>query len=157
MMPADDLRGLGDVLLDRKVDAAEVRSALCALLSFGSGEVAVVESQEQVATLDGEVPLLCMLFRLGDGDFPTLLSINGYLLPDQPRIRTVARLCRLLGCRCLIDDGSISPFTFLLVDGGGGSWKVGVDPDRTNRDEYVIRSIEPLPQEGDNDSRCTKR
>lgn len=95
--------------------------------------------------MDKDAQLVCLVTRLGSGDFPTLLSVSANLLADLPRIHTVARLCQLLRCRCLVDDGLVNPFTFLLVDGSGKSRKVSVDVDRWVRDEYVIGRMESLP------------
>jgi hypothetical protein len=145
MMPAEDLRGLGDVLLDREAGTAEVRSAFCSLLSLRPEQVAVLESFEEVSKLEGDAKILCLVVRLTGGDFPTLLSVNADLLADVPRIQTAVRLCQLLRCRCLVDDGSVNPFAFLLVDGTGESRRVGVDPGRGDRDEYVIQRAEPRP------------
>jgi hypothetical protein len=59
----------------------------------------------------------------------------------MPRVAAAARLCQLLRCRCLIDDGSSNPYTFLLVDAAGTCRRVGVDVDRWDGDEYVIDRV----------------
>jgi hypothetical protein len=144
-MPAEDLRGLGDLLIDREVGTDEVRSAIYSLLCLRPEQAAVMEDYEEVAASGGDLRLLCLVVRLGGGDFPTLLSANAGMLAELPRIRTAAGLCRLLRCRCLVDDGSVNPFTFLLVDGSGRPRYVGVDVDRWDRGEYVIGRAKPLP------------
>jgi hypothetical protein len=140
-----DLRGLGDVLIDVEVEQDEVRSALCALLSLPAETVAVVESYEDLAAHAPEATVACLVARLFKGDFPTLLSLFAEIKADIPRIVTAARLCRLLRCRCLVDDGSNNPYTFLLVDAAGSCRWVSVDVDRWDRHEYVIDRMEPLP------------
>jgi len=140
-----DLRGLGDVLLDGEIEPEQVRSALCSLLSLPAGEVAVVENYEDLAAHAPEAKVACLVSRLSGGDFPTLLSVFEGVTADMPRIATAARFCRLLRCRCLVDDGSNNPYTFLLVDPAERCRRVGVDVGRWDRDEYVIDRMEPLP------------
>jgi hypothetical protein len=136
-MEPGELRGLGDVLLDRGVGKDEVRSGLCSLFGLEARQVAVVEADDE---LTGQVTpdlVFCRIYRLG-GDFPTLLSLSEGLSACLPRVATASRLCRLLGCCCLVDDGSVNPYTFLLVDEGGQARQVAVDVDRWDSNEYVI-------------------
>jgi hypothetical protein len=139
-----DLRGLGDVLIDVEVEQDEVRSALCALLSLSAEAVAIVASYEDLAAQAPEPTAACLVARLSAGDFPTLLSLFEGITAHMPRITTAARLCQLLRCRCLVDDGSNNPYTFVLVDAAGKCRHVSVDVDRWDRHEYVIDRMEPL-------------
>jgi hypothetical protein len=143
-MEPRDLPDLGDVLLDREVGKEAARLALCSLFSLRPEETAIVESSEELATRTRDALCLCLLVRLAGGDFPTLLRVDANLPSGLPRIPTAARLCRLLGCRCLVSDGSVNPFTFLLVDAGGECRRVAVDVDRMDRDEYVIAATMPM-------------
>jgi hypothetical protein len=136
-MAQGDLRGLRDVLLDRQVSKDVIHSGLCRLFSLRPEQVTVLEGGEREGDRDNAELVLCEVYRLG-GDFPTLLSLWEGLSAPLPPIPTAARLCQLLGCRCLVDDGTVDPFTFLLVEQGGQARPVGVDTERCDRDEYVI-------------------
>jgi hypothetical protein len=137
------LRGLGDVLLDRKARKDQVHAALCTLLALPPAKVGVVRSYEELVARHEPVLVLCRVIRLGGGEFPTLLSATGGVLIDLPRIGTATRLCRLLRCRCLLDDGSVNPYTFLQVDASGACLPVAVDADRWGRNEYVVARSGP--------------
>src|SRR5262245_32749592 len=136
-MELGDLRGLGDVLLDREVARDVILFGLCSLFGLHPGQVTVVEGDEEPDdSVNGET-VFCRIDRLG-GDFPTLLSLSEGLSARLPRIPSTAQLCRLLGCRCLVADGALNPFTFLLVDEEGQARRVAVEVDRWDRNEYVI-------------------
>jgi hypothetical protein len=136
-MEPDDLRGLGDVLLDREVGKDEVLSGLCSLFGLEPGQAIAVEADEEPGEQGTPELVFCCVHRLG-GDFPILLSLSEGLSAALPRIAVASSLCRLLGCRCLVDDGSVNPYTFLLVDQGGQARQVAVDVVRWDSNEYVI-------------------
>jgi len=141
-MTPDRLLGITDVLVDRPLTATEVRSALCALLTLRPDDVLIFEDSAQRSGHPSTGHrVLCAMTALGVGDFRTLLSPWGdVLLKTLPRVPLVARWCRILRCRCLVDDGAVNPYTFLLVDGEGSPRDVALDPLRVDANEYVIAS-----------------
>lgn len=140
-MSAADPLALGDVAADRLLTPAEVRSALSAILSLNSQEVLVVTELETLPR--HALPthkIVCHMSLIGGGDFPTCLSFFGGAFEQMPRMHAADELCRALRCRLLVDDGSMNPFTFLLVDGTGTPRPVAVDPERWDANEYVLTS-----------------
>jgi hypothetical protein len=121
---------------------------LCALSSvFGvsPGAVAIVESLEDAAAVDDpSITILVERWRQG-GEFP--LHVRVYLRGPDPRAAVsdqeaslgyVKRLSHELDSTCLIADGSVNPYSMLLVRPTGDVTTVLLDSDALERDEYVI-------------------
>src|SRR5687767_6069358 len=139
-MSADEPLGLGDLAADRTLTVAEVRSALCSLLSLNPQEVLIVNDLEELLH-PGAPPMhkvFCQITPLGGGDFPTRLSLRGAPFEQLPRIQSANELCRALRCRFLLSDDDVNPFTFLLVDGTNTPKPVAVEPERLDANEYVL-------------------
>ena len=124
--------------LDRpNADLAALLDALAGAFSVRRAAVRAVTDLGDARDLQGVV-LLCTSHTTG-GDFP--LHVTVY--PQDPagafptELEAARALARTLGCRCLITDDAINPFTWVLVD-SSGVHPVTVEPDALDRNELVL-------------------
>jgi hypothetical protein len=129
-----------ELLVDRNLDAAAVVDAIVRLLPVEPAHVLVVADVTE-APVPADVKVLCERGEVR-GEFPLRLSI--YV--RDPELATAdarafaGRLCELLGCRCLVPDGSPDPYCMLLVEGVGRERLVSLDAELLDeREEYVVR------------------
>lgn len=143
MNPVTELLGLSDLLADQRLTAPEVHLALCSLLTLRPEDVFVVDDLDTLDLSAGTTrqKVFCLVTPLQGGEFLTLVSPSEYESTGLPRIPLVANLCRILGCRFLVDDGDVNPFTLMLVHGDGTAKHVSLDPVRMDANEYVIESV----------------
>lgn len=129
----------GDILAERRLSKGELRTALSALLSVSPERIFVCEDYEELLTAPDTIITYCRYSHLEGGEFHTVIDLPDGLLHSLPRHATALRLAGLLGCRLLVDDGSINPYAYLFYDEQGNCRPVSLDADAYNRDEYVIR------------------
>lgn len=129
-----------DFLIDRCPGHDEVKEALVAILNLDSHQVEVVS--EVGAARRGRVPdLLCEVQHV-QGDFClrlTLYTREGWVPEPGESLVAMARLSEMLQCRCLTDDGSADPYTWLLVSGRDDYRQVRLDIDKADEtNEYTL-------------------
>ncbi len=139
-----------ELLLDRRVPDRILARALADALGIPETSMRVVEDvADAPATADGATLLL--VDRTGlTGDFPLQLSLYvrdadlaRRIEPPAARLASVVRLCQLLDCTALLPDDSLNPFSWLRVRPSGAVDAVTLDPDRLDRDEFVVVSARP--------------
>lgn len=113
--------GLGDVLVDRDLSDQEVASFLGRILGLRPDEVYLIEDIEQVLAQPATTRVVCQRTARGGEEYPLLLSLWGTTKSVHPFSTIVAELCRAFDCRCLIDDGSSDPYSWLQLDGSGNN------------------------------------
>ena len=117
-----------DVMIDHLITKEQLTLALAEACSILAGEVFILEEPDEYPELDSHVKIMCKLYHI-TGDFPVHLSINVF----NPRIRnleleiTMQKFSEKLKCKCLIDDGSLDPYSMLLVDGLTDMHQVSID------------------------------
>ena len=135
-----------EALLDRVFAEREVVEAVTALLPVAASEVQVV-SDLAVGEVRPGARVLCER-QIQKGEFLCRLSI--YLRDQRLRIfherEFFQGLAGTFQCRCLVADSSPSPHSMLLLRGPGRTSQAWLDPDRLEREEYVlIRSGRTAP------------
>ena len=135
-MNADRLGG--DILAERRLTQRELGAALSSLLSVFPEKIIVFEDWQDLPGEHDHNKIYCRCWHPQGGEFHTVIDLPDSLLHSLPRNSTASRLAILLGCRLLVDDGSLNPYTFLLYDGQGGFQPAAIDVDASDRDEIVI-------------------
>jgi hypothetical protein len=128
----------GDILADRRLTREELRAALSSLLAASLAKVIVYEDWQELPKEHDGTGVYCRCWHPEAGEFRTVIDLPDNLLAGLPRYPTASQLAALLGCRLLVDDGSINPFTFLLFDDKGDFQRVSIDVDASDRNEFVI-------------------
>lgn len=150
IMNADRLGG--DILAERQLTAEELTAALSSLLSLPPVKIVTCGDWQELPEKPDRANLYCRFWHPQGGGFRTVIDLPDSLLHSLPRNLTASRLAKLLGCRLLVCDNSVNPFSFLLYGGNGDCEPVSVDPEAMDRGEFVIyreRHIKPsVPQRG---------
>ncbi len=128
-----------ELLIDREPGDEELAAALAELFGLARGGVVVRESDAR-AEDPGGARVVCERLA-GGGDFPVRFSV--YVLDEglegTQSLPLVERLCRRLGCSCLISDDSPNPYSMLHVRADGTTRRVYLDTARLDEhDEFVI-------------------
>ena len=117
-----------DVMIDHLITKEQLALALAEACSILVGQVFIVGDPDECPDLDSHIKIMCKLYHM-IGDFPIHLSINVF----NPYIRnlelgiTMQKFSEKLKCKCLIDDGSLDPYSMLLVDGLNDMYQVSID------------------------------
>ena len=111
--------GFGDVLVDRERSGEEISEFLRRILGLRADEVALIDDLDQVLGLPASTKVVCQRSLRNGEAYPMMLSLWGTLNLALPFAKVVAEFCKALDCRCLIDDGSISPYSWQELDGDG--------------------------------------
>ena len=128
----------GDILADKTLSQEEVRRALSQWLSLSPDSILTYKDWGEIPDQPHEGRVLCQIRSLPGGDFRTVMGLPDSILHGLPRIAAATALCKLLGCRLLIDNGSINPYSWLLVSPGDNVKQVYLEPEAFDRDECVI-------------------
>jgi hypothetical protein len=133
----------GDILADKLLSKEEARAALCQWLSLPPEAVFVYEDWREIPEQLHGIKAVCQLRRLPGGDFQTVIEIPDSILHELPRITAATALSKLLGCRLLVDDGSVNPYSWLVVNPSGDWKRVSLEPEAFDKDECVISDGAP--------------
>jgi hypothetical protein len=136
IMGADRLGG--DILAERRLTTEELTAALSSLLSLPPEKVVTYREWQELPEKPDRANVYCRFWHPQGGEFRTVIDLPDSLLHSLPRNPTASRLARLLGCRLLVCDNSVNPFSFLLYGCNGDCEPVSVDPEAMDRDEFVI-------------------
>ena len=128
----------GDILADRRLTREELSVALSSLLSVSPENIIVYEDWQELPERHDPAKVYCRCWHTQGGEFQTVIDLPDSLLHRLPRNTTASRFAMLLGCRLLIDDGSMNPYTFLLYDEKGEFQPVSIDVGASDRNEFVI-------------------
>ena len=107
--------------MDRVPSGEEARACLGRALDLRPGEIFLIDEIDQVVEQPASTRLVCQRSVREGEDHPLLLSLWGTVDQARPFASIVAELCKELGCRCLVDDGSADPYSWLELDGEGKS------------------------------------
>ena len=116
-----------DFLLERRVAAPELRSALATALG-----VADVEVVQDLADLVGNRPAYAVVYDAA-GDFALHVSLD-----PRGDLETVRAVAAALGTAALAPDDSPNPYTWILVRPDGSDEPVSLQPDALDDDEYRL-------------------
>jgi len=132
-----------DVVLERLVSVRDLIIALESAFSVAEGEVAVIESVED---LIGMNPVTHVVFETWtvQGEFAMVVSImwsGRQMYKEVPDvITTVKKLCKILTMKALVSDESINPYTNYLISDSGLVELIGLDPVALDSsDEYIVK------------------
>src|SRR5437588_10251343 len=125
----------GDILAERRLTREELTAALSSLLSLSPENVIVYEDWRDLPDNVDQAKVYCRCWHPEGGEFRTVIDLPDRLLHSLPRNPTASRFAKLLGCRLLVCDDSVNPYSFLLYDGNGPFEAVSVDPEAFDRDE----------------------
>lgn len=137
-----------DILIDRLPADNELQNALASVFQISPAEVVLFgDYNELLAPEPAGTRLLCERlpvageFRMKLGIMPTHPDQEAFVLIHDD-IGLLTALCRVLAVRGLVDDGSVNPYAFLLIDTDGALSRTVLDAERIDHDEqYVL-----LPQ-----------
>lgn len=118
---------------DRGTGEASLLHAVEIVCGAAEGEA---KARQGVEDLDGSS--LEVIVRRRQGEFPWTLEIyrRGTAPPTEAELGRA--LAKRLGCRVLLSDDDVSPYTWLLTNAGGPLESVAVDPEALGRDEFVL-------------------
>ncbi len=119
-MSHTERRGLGDILVDRELSAGEIIAGLGRALGLRPEGIFLIDEIEQVLEQPASASVVCQRSVREAEDYPLLLSLWGAVDRVRPFATIVAELCKEFDCRCLIDDGSANPYSWLRIDREGG-------------------------------------
>ena len=111
--------GFGDVLMDCQPSGHEISVCLARILGLRPDEIDLIDDIERVLMQSASTKLICLRSVREGEQYPLLLSLWGTAKQTRPFTAIVAELCKALDCRCLINDGSIDPYSWLQLDGEG--------------------------------------
>lgn len=139
-----------DLLLGRQVSDVALGTALATALAIPEPRVRIVDAiGDGPRPAHGTTGLLVERTPLR-GEFPLHLSlyvtdasVAKYLQQPAASLATVVRLCELLHAPCLVSDDSLDPASWLRVMPSGLVEQILLEPERLDRDEYVVASISP--------------
>lgn len=135
-MNADRLGG--DILAERRLTEYELTAALSSLLSLSPEKIVTYNNWEELPEKPDQNKVYCRYWHLQEGEFRTVIDLPDSLLHSLPRNPTASRFAELLGCRLLVCDESVNPYSFLLYGSKGDYESVSVDPEAMDRDKFVI-------------------
>src|SRR5262245_59457808 len=136
IMNADRLGG--DILAERRVTTEELTAALRSLLALPPERIVTYRDWQELPERPDRTSVHCRFWHPQGGEFHTVIDLPDSLLHRLPRNPTASRLAKLLGCRLLVSDNSVNPFSFQLYGGNDDCEPVSVDPEAMDRDEFVI-------------------
>ncbi|MGA1839284.1 MAG: hypothetical protein ACMUIU_01555 [bacterium] len=127
-----------EVLVDHSLTFNEIADTLSKLFSVSPANILVIDDIAKVS-VNKHVRILCERMQI-KGDFSIRLSI--YLRdPDLEQLESkviIGQFCDILHCKCLMSDESLNPFSWLLVQGSSNIQAVFLNPDKFEKEEYVI-------------------
>lgn len=135
-MDADRLGG--DILAERRLTSDELVAALSSLLSIPPEKIVTYNDWEELPEDTDQTNLYCRFWHPQGGEFHTVIDLPCSLLQNLPRDPTASRFAELLGCRILVDDGSVNPFAYILHHPNGEFELVHLAVESAYRDEIVI-------------------
>ncbi len=128
----------GDILAERQLTTEELTAALSSLLSLPPEKIVTYRDWQELPEKPDRMKVYCRFWHPQGGEFHTVIDLPDSLLHSLPRNPTASRFAELLGCRLLVCDNSVNPFSFLLYGSNGEFGPVSVDPEAMDRDEFVI-------------------
>jgi len=128
----------GDILVERRLTKEELTAALSALLSLSPDRIVPYKDWQDLPEKPDQTKVYCRFWHPQGGEFHTVINLADSLLHGLTRNPTASRFAELLGCRLLVCDNSVKPYSFLLYGSKGDFEHVSVDPEAMDRDEFVI-------------------
>ena len=137
-----------DLLIDRRPRDNELQHTLAQVFQISPAEVSLFgDYSELLAPEPAGLRLLCERLPV-DGEFRMKLGIMP-IHPDQEAfvrvhddVDLLTTLCQVLAVRGLVDDGSVNPYAFLLIDADGVISHTVLDSEQLDLyEQYVL-----LPQ-----------
>jgi hypothetical protein len=127
-----------DLLLDRDVAWADLRSALAYALDTQEDGISIVQTIEE-ATANS--PITAEVSKT-KGDFITRVSLYLRKELEPNTYEVVSRLVARLGARALVSDHSDNPYTMLLFEAGHVPKKVTLDVESLDQyEEYHVAKL----------------
>lgn len=105
----------GDIIAEWQLSNGQLTAALGSLLSLSPDKIVTYHDWEELPEKPDETKLYCRFWHLQGGEFHTVIDLPDSLLHSLPRNPTASRFSELLGCRLLVCDSSINPYSFLLL------------------------------------------
>ena len=135
-MDADRLGG--DILAERQLTREELTAALSSLLSLSPEKIVTYNDWQELPEKSDQSKVYCRYWYPQGGEFRTVIDLPDSLLHNLPRNPTASRFAELLGCRLLVCDESVNPYSFLLYGSKAEYEPVSVDPEAMDKDEFMI-------------------
>jgi hypothetical protein len=140
-----------DLLLGRPVSDAALKTALATVLAVPEPRVQIVDAiRDRLDPTSGSSAVLVERAAV-EGEFPLHLSVyvtdpgaERSIQRADSSLAAVVRLCALLDAPCLMSDDSLNPASWLRVMPAGLIEQVLLEPERLDRDEYVVASASPV-------------
>ncbi|RKZ38334.1 MAG: hypothetical protein DRR16_33685 [Candidatus Parabeggiatoa sp. nov. 3] len=128
-----------DILVDKNLDFQNIALELAKIFEVNLSEVLVLEEITDTP-IPQNIAILCQA-QATLGDFKMLLSIYIHeqtLFKKCTITNCIPKFCDSLECVCLVSDGSINPYTMLLVT-GNAEWKsVSLSPSELEENRYIL-------------------
>jgi hypothetical protein len=133
-----------ELQIDRPISSDQIHKAISYAFNISNDLIVYVEDWDAAESLEGEV---YFTLDIRKGDFPSYLCIyfHGEATRQDfpPELEVAKAITMRLSCKCLISDGSVNPYTWLLVDEACEVCSVSVDADVFgNRGEFYITARE---------------
>jgi hypothetical protein len=132
---------VGDILAERRLAKEDLGTALSSLLSVAPENIVVYGNWQELPEKHDPRKVYCRYWHLQGGEFHTVIDLPDTQVHGLSRNSTASRFAMLLGCRLLVDDGSINPYTFLLYDEKGGVQPVSINVAASDVNEFQIERV----------------
>jgi hypothetical protein len=128
-----------DLHLEGEPAHAEIRRALARAFGLDDERIVLVS---EVCDMPAPSPsIVACVVRSRGGQFRVSLEIYPGEPTAVPEAEFASRVCRELGCRCLISDDSLNPYRWLLVTAEAEPQPVQVSP--LHLDDDLAFVLEP--------------
>ncbi|AWH87079.1 hypothetical protein [Limnobaculum parvum] len=126
-----------DLILEKAPTKLQLKKIFSESFDIKGENVYISEDIEDFPP-DGDNELWCITHEK-DGDFLLLCEffVGEKSQSNPPNIIT-KKICHLLDLKALIDDGEISPYSWLMISPDGSEELIELDPDEMNNERYVI-------------------
>lgn len=136
-----------DLMLSKKATDETLQRAIATAAGVPASAVCVVG--EGAVGPEPNAPGIAVLVERIDaeGDFPLAIEYWPRVeATKEGRLDEIKKLCGILDCRALADDGTEIPGRFLEVGASGPLRIVNLDGDKEVAGVYDVQSEEPLPE-----------
>jgi hypothetical protein len=133
-----------DILINRELTEDQIRAAAAAALEVSPGVIYIFDGDAGPPTNDEDGTIVTIMHVATSGDFVMLLSTDprtpetaAKAQPMDP-VAIAQRFCEIATVDVIIDDGSIDPFSWLLLRPGAPATIVRFDADQLDAHRYVL-------------------
>lgn len=133
-----------EILINRELSEDEIRAAASTALDVSPEVIYIFDGEAGPPTNDDDGTTITIMHVATEGDFVMLLSTDprtsdtAAWAESLDPVAIAQRFCEIANVDVIIDDGSISPYSWLLLRPGAPATNVYFDDDELDADHYVL-------------------